>query len=285
MYYPKSQIIENLYTNGDEYMVESNNLPYKGYYYRISNGNLFTGRNTLDLPNASLVSISANTNFSSDLDDPKEQPPIWSASYSYIQRIKGNTLPQPAISPKQTIPLPTSNNYKDGFFNRYFLYKSSNKSTIETDENTYNSFNAESPNTQFERYVTLTLVWSLVGNNRDAYNANYNNVRLLEQNQKVYGFSNYFVNKYTQYFQYSKGENLYSNGKEVKDKKTGKPYVGYYHIHPTKGPMVGRQHTIEAHDYLELSPTGSTTNPIPPTIQSGSYEEPSKTITNTFGGY
>ena len=42
---------------------------------------------------------------------------------------------------------------------------------------------------------------------------------------------------------------------------------------------------MEAHDYLEFTPTGSILNPLAPTIQSGSYNEPTKTITNTFGGY
>ena len=49
--------------------------------------------------------------------------------------------------------------------------------------------------------------------------------------------------------------------------------------------MVGRQHITGAHDYLEFATTGSTFNPLPPTTQSGSYEEPPKTIINTFGGY
>lgn len=37
------------------------------------------------------------------------------------------------------------------------------------------------------------------------------------------------------------GEYAYSNGKE---------YVGFYHVHPELGPMVGREHTSQAHESL-----------------------------------
>jgi hypothetical protein len=48
MYYPKSQIKPNLYTNGEEYVIESTNSSYIGYYYLTSTGKAFTGRNPDD---------------------------------------------------------------------------------------------------------------------------------------------------------------------------------------------------------------------------------------------
>ena len=54
MYYPKSQIITNLSSNGDlEY--KSDNTPYSGFYYRLSNGKLFTGKTPQDGPNEELI--------------------------------------------------------------------------------------------------------------------------------------------------------------------------------------------------------------------------------------
>ena len=38
MYYPKSQVKANLYTNGGEYVASDTNTPYKGYYYETSTG-------------------------------------------------------------------------------------------------------------------------------------------------------------------------------------------------------------------------------------------------------
>jgi hypothetical protein len=51
MYYPKSQIKTNLFTNGDEYYISTNGESYKGYYYKTSNGQVFTGKTPDDRPN------------------------------------------------------------------------------------------------------------------------------------------------------------------------------------------------------------------------------------------
>ena len=45
-------------------------------------------------------------------------------------------------------------------------------------------------------------------------------------------------------------ENLYTEGGEFVLTRTGEEYVGYYHIHPEGGPMVGATHTDQPHAYL-----------------------------------
>ena len=283
MYYPKSQIIESLYTNGGEYKIQSTDKEYKGYYFQVSNNQRFTGKNTEDKPNNILVEIKDDVAYGTIV---KPTPSAyWSPSYKFHQKQNGVLLPSPPQPPRQTIPLPTTEDYNTGYFNRYFLFNFVENTTIEVSKEIYTQYTSSSPASQIDRFTPLQITWALVGKEKNVSNSNYNSVRLKEQNGSFYGFSNYFNNRYNQYYLYSKNENLYSNGKELKYSKDKKPYVGYYHIHPTKGPMVGKQHTMKAHDYLEFTQTGSILNPIPPTIQSGSYEEPSKTITNTFGGY
>ena len=44
-YYPKSQITPDLYTNGGEFSLSSNGKNYIGFYYEISTGERYTGRN------------------------------------------------------------------------------------------------------------------------------------------------------------------------------------------------------------------------------------------------
>jgi hypothetical protein len=51
MYYPKSQIKTNLYSNGGDYVLSTTQEAYKGYYYLISNGKAYTGRTPQDGPN------------------------------------------------------------------------------------------------------------------------------------------------------------------------------------------------------------------------------------------
>ena len=44
-YYPKSQITPNLYTNGGEFKILSNNQEYVGDYYQTSTGETYIGKN------------------------------------------------------------------------------------------------------------------------------------------------------------------------------------------------------------------------------------------------
>ena len=55
LYYPKSQIKSNLFTNGNEYILSPTKEEYKGFYYEISNGNKFTGKNPNDGNNILLI--------------------------------------------------------------------------------------------------------------------------------------------------------------------------------------------------------------------------------------
>ena len=62
MYYPKSQITPNLYTNGNEFVYEDSGLFYNGYYFKTSKGEYFTGRNQDDRLTKIKVSCSAQKN-------------------------------------------------------------------------------------------------------------------------------------------------------------------------------------------------------------------------------
>jgi hypothetical protein len=59
MYFPKSQIKPNLFTNGGEYILSTSLEEYKGYYYKVSNGKYFTGKNPQQSPNIEIISIQS----------------------------------------------------------------------------------------------------------------------------------------------------------------------------------------------------------------------------------
>ena len=77
-------------------------------------------------------------------------------------------------------------------------------------------------------------------------------------------------------------ENLFTEGGEYYIKGTNKEYVGKYHIHPTKGAMVGAKHTRLPHDSLvRIDPTKMETTTQ---LDTGSQEfTPSVNISGGTG--
>ena len=70
MYYPKSQITPNLYTNGDEFVSSVDNSGYSGYYFKISTGKYFTGRNQDDRPNVELIPVTSLSQDNNNAPNP-----------------------------------------------------------------------------------------------------------------------------------------------------------------------------------------------------------------------
>ena len=60
MYYPKSQIKTNLYTNGKELTLSTDGTFYKGPYYELSTGKKYTGKTPEDGINIELSPITSN---------------------------------------------------------------------------------------------------------------------------------------------------------------------------------------------------------------------------------
>ena len=90
----------------------------------------------------------------------------------------------------------------------------------------------------------------MTGKLKEVFQTNSNIVKLTERRLNVIGFYLYFKNRFSQYFKYSPDENLFTDGTEYKNKRTGEIYIGPYHIHPNKGPMVGATHVSSPHDFL-----------------------------------
>ena len=63
MYYPKSQIKPNLFTNGDQYVYLRDETNYIGFYYSTSDGRYFTGKSPNNGPNFELIPVPVNINF------------------------------------------------------------------------------------------------------------------------------------------------------------------------------------------------------------------------------
>jgi hypothetical protein len=104
MYFPSSQIVTNLYTNGDEFVLKSNLKPYIGYYWKTSRGFFFTGKTPQNTPLQEIISVTSNKAVSLGIT-PEGNPAIHSPyppndflvidypKYTYIDQAPPTYLP------------------------------------------------------------------------------------------------------------------------------------------------------------------------------------------------
>ena len=156
----------------------------------------------------------------------------------------------PPKPPTQYNNLPTKENYELGEYQRYFASKQNEINYTEISFEEYRQFQNEEQTVDYLMYNTFQLPWLISGKRNKVYNINKKTIQRIQIQYSLQGFTSYFKNKYDQYFKYTPGENLKTDGAEFLDKKTGRPYIGLYHIHPEKGPMIGAHHSKSPHNYL-----------------------------------
>ena len=201
MYYPKSQVKTNLYTNGDEFVYISNKQPYQGYYFKTSTGQYYTGKNADDRPNFELTQNLATAE--TTIDTTK-------SDYSVIintdlnNNLNYNNLipPPPAvlISPAYNAPEPTSQDYQIGEFRRYFCKKGNEILYLEIDKDTYDKLIAKDPQYQFSLWQPFNLPWLLVGTQEQVYKVNRNVTILTSQKLLLPQFGRYLKDDYLKYY-------------------------------------------------------------------------------------
>jgi hypothetical protein len=196
MYYPKSQITTNLYTNGEE-LFYLNGLPYIGYYYKLSNGSFFSGKTPQDKPNFRLIlnpSLSVSSQY---IEDDK-----------VIQYIESTNMePGYPLSKNQIISIPyyspiipTENDYQTGECRRYFCKKVNEIIYIEINKNTYDKLKAKDKEIAWDQYLYFNIPWQLTGDKEKVYKVNKNIVELTIKNQKLPMFNKYLKEDYIKYY-------------------------------------------------------------------------------------
>jgi hypothetical protein len=201
MYYPKSQIKPNLFTNGREYTVSSTEENYKGYYYETSNGNKYTGKNPQDSPNILLTPVLVPFN-------PSEPPKQADISFSDGPIILSNIDPQyeplsqftTRSIPQFNITLPTDQDKINGQFNRYFCKKNNEVKYLEISKDTYQQLQNKDSKIAWDLYTPVIVLWIIQGNQNQVFLSNKATVQSLEQNIPWYGFTQYFQDKFLKYY-------------------------------------------------------------------------------------
>ena len=198
-YYPSSQIITNLKTNGNEFVNEFSNLPYKGNYWKNSKGEFFTGKTPLDPPIEKLVPIEDNIP-PINLTPIK---PLEESKYSYwtIEETKYNSpLNTPTKLPSSISPSPTPEDYEFGEIERYFLKKRNEVKYKEINQEEWKKYVDNNPNVPFQLFLPFRILWEISGDKDKVFNTNKNTVERAIQRFKLLGFKSYLKERYTQFY-------------------------------------------------------------------------------------
>jgi hypothetical protein len=199
MYFPKSQVKTNLYTNGGEFTPKNTQTSYKGYYFETSDGKYFSGRTPNESPSFELVKFSTSPISPNPTGETSTiNYYLLEREYTRATRLSFN---QEAPSlPKQSYPIPTENDYKLGEFQRYFLKKGNETKFLEISLEDYRKYVNQDRDVMFELYTPIQINWILTGEKEQVYQVNQSIVARTERDQNLPGFTQYFRDRFTQFY-------------------------------------------------------------------------------------
>jgi hypothetical protein len=198
MYIPKNRIQTNLYTGGNEYSIEGTDVSYVGYYYKLYDGKLFTGKNPDDKPNKPLV-IYKEIFSSNDLNNSIYIDTLngENIEYASLKNIPLNFL---VNSPKLYLTTPTEQDYKLGEFRRHFCKKRNEFIYLEISKSDYNKLVKKDSTIDYTFWFPFNIPWLLTGNIDKVGQTNKNIVSLQISKDKLYGFNKYLKEDYLKYY-------------------------------------------------------------------------------------
>ena len=196
MYYPKSQIKTNLYTNGGEFVTITTNQEYIGSYWKTSSGEYYTGVGPDSRGYVGLLPVvkeqtkKSNTltiSLGGDVD-----------VYNSLKGIDVNESPKQI--PTYTYPQPTEKDYKSGSFYRYFAKRVNQNIYIEINKSQYDSLIKRDSSWDFSSYKVFKIEWTLSGSSpQQVSNINQSIVATTERKLKITGLLQYFKD-YSQFY-------------------------------------------------------------------------------------
>ncbi len=199
MYYPKSQYIGNLYTDGAQYVIATSGESYKGYYFKTFNNELYTGKTPEDgIPQLLIESDEPASNSATSISTTSITQPLYISMSGFTSY--NNNTPEIRYLPQSNPTLPTPDDYKQGVFTRYFCKKTNELKYIEIDQKTYSKLASQSNDIAWDLYIPQSIDWYITGDMEKTYNLNKSIVNMIETEEKWYGFSQYFKQNFAKYF-------------------------------------------------------------------------------------
>ena len=199
MYFPKSQVKTNLYTNGGEFTPKNSQTPYRGYYYETSDGKFFSGKTPNESPTFELIRINPSS-ISPALTENSTDINYYLLEREYANSTRLNFNQQAPSPPKQSYPIVTENDYKLGEFQRYFLKKGNETKFLEISLEDYRKYASQDRDVMFELYTPIQINWILTGEKEQVYKINQSIVARSEREQNLPGFTQYFRDRFTQFY-------------------------------------------------------------------------------------
>lgn len=175
IYYPADQITTGLKTSGKEWMLRDG-TEFKGFYHTYKDGMVMTGFDYNQATSEYLVIYQPQTLF------------------KYDSLTKTNV--KDYISPQQYYPVPSTQDYDQGYVTRYFIRKANNVDAkiIEINNTQWGQIGS-----QIDPYLYMktSLPWKLTGDIKDVESTNFKITR--KYNEELPGLIKYLQN-YTELY-------------------------------------------------------------------------------------
>ena len=224
MYFPSSQIKTNLYTNGNKLVYKSNNQKYIGFYWKTGNGKFYTGETPQSPEILEIVPIIP-IDFGISTDQSEYNKKISLANIAdgpldYFPEVANlpiepniisdyanlKNIPQTILTPFKYLPqynptIPSTQDYQNKEFIRYFTKKTNELQYIEINQQTYALLRQKNPTIEWTLYFPFTLSWQLTGIKKQVEQVNRNITEAKIKSLKLYKFDEYLKFDYTKYYQ------------------------------------------------------------------------------------
>jgi hypothetical protein len=192
MYYPEFLTETNLYTNGGEYLIASTREDYIGYYWRTFDGKYFTNKNPQVSPYYSLipVPVTQTQNNGDSFIQPTPNYP------------KNDLNQKVALNPIPYVAKPTTGDYSNGFFYRYFSKPINSDKYIEISSLSYYNLINKDANINFTLNEGIRIKWVLGGfTQEEVFKQNKLIVEYTEINSNFKYLGQFLTFNYSKFYQ------------------------------------------------------------------------------------